>query len=136
MKDNFNNKSKEVKGKILPLAIRTVIGLAIAMLLSLVGVVLICGLFILEPWLIGSSVIFGIVLLSVLLSFLLSFTKGALNRVLMTVYSFAVVGVIFSLLFYALISSKFNFEKMNWQATFKSFYADKLFHTIFISSVF
>ena len=131
MKDNFNNKSKEVKDKILPLAIRTVIGLAIAMLLSLAGVVLICGTFILKPWLIGSSVIFGIVLLSVLLSFLLSFTKGALNRVLMTVYSFAVVGVIFSLLFYALISSKFNFEKMNWQAAFKSFYADKLFYTLF-----
>ena len=131
MKDNFYNKSKEVKDKILPLAIRTVIGLAIAMLLSLVGVVLICGTFIFKSWLIGSSVIFGIVLLSVLLSFLLSFTKGALNRVLMTVYSFAVVGVIFSLLFYALISSKFNFEKMNWQATFKSFYADKLFYTLF-----
>ena len=55
MKDNFNNKSKEVKGKILPLAIRAVIGLAIAMLLSLVGVVLICGTFILKPWLIGSA---------------------------------------------------------------------------------
>ena len=131
MKDNFNNKSKEVKGKIWPLATRTVIGLAIAMLLSLMGVVLICGTFILKSWLIGSSVIFGIVLLSVLLSFLLSFTKGALNRVLMTVYSFAVVGVIFSLLFYALIFSKFNFEKMNWQATFKSFYADELFYTLF-----
>ena len=121
--------------RLLPLAkslgIRAGISLALAMLLALIGVVLVCGTFLFKPWIISALVIFGIAIVSVILSMLLSLLPPALNKVLMTVYSFAIVGAIFSILVYAIISAKFNFSDMNWQRIFTSFASDKLFYTIF-----
>ena len=130
MKNKSNKKKKRTGEQLLPYAIRVGVGFVLSLLLSLIGVVLVCGTFMIVPWIIASSVIFGIALLSIFLSFLLSFANGALNKVLMTVYSLGIVGAIFSLLAYALICSKFNFNDMNWMSIFKSFWTDKLFYII------
>ena len=135
MKDKLVKILKRIGEKLLPLAkplgIRAGVSLALAMLLALIGVVLVCGAFLLKPWLMATLIIFGIAIVSVILSMLLSLAPPALNKVLMTVYSFAIVGAIFSLLAYAIISAKFNFADMNWQRIFTSFASDKLFYTIF-----
>ena len=135
MKDKLVKILKRIGERLLPLAkplgIRAGISLALAMLLALVGVVLVCGTFLFKPWIISTLVIFGIAIVSVILSMLLSLVPPALNKVLMTVYSFAIVGAIFSLLAYAIISAKFNFADMNWQRIFTSFATDKLFYIIF-----
>ncbi len=136
MKNNSDKNKKGIGERILPLAkplgIRAGISLGLAMLLALVGVLLVCGAFMVVPWLLTTLVIFGIAIVSVVLSMLLSLAPPALNKVLMTVYSFAIVGAIFSLLAYSIISSSFNFEDMNWKIIFTSFASDKLFYTIFI----
>ena len=115
----------------MPLGIRMGAGLVLAMILALMGVVLVCGTFVLKAWLIATAVIFGISVVSIVLSAVLSLLNGALNRVLMTVYSFAIVGAIFSLLAYALIDSQFDLADMNWVEIFQSFWADELFYTVF-----
>ena len=114
------------------LGIRAGICLAIAMVLSLVGVLLVCGTFVFSSWLIATLAVFGFALVSALLPMLFSHASAAVSKVLTTVYSFLVVSAIFSLLFYALICSKFNFSDMNWQEIFKGFMADKLFYLLFL----
>ena len=114
------------------LGIRAGICLAIAMVLSLVGVLLVCGTFVFSSWLIATLAVFGFALVSALLPMLFSRASAAVSKVLTTVYSFLVVSAIFSLLFYALICSKFNFSDMNWQEIFKGFLADKLFYLLFL----
>ena len=114
------------------LGIRAGICLAIAMVLSLVGVLLVCGTFVFSTWLIATLAVFGFALVSALLPMLFSRASAAVSNVLTTVYSFLVVSAIFSLLFYALICSKFNFSDMNWQEIFKGFMADKLFYLLFL----
>ena len=139
MKNKLIKILKEIGVKLLPLAkpigIRAGICLALAMLLSLIGVVLVCGTLLLTQWILATLVIFGIALVSVILSMLLTLVPAALNKVLMTVYSFLIVGVVFSLLAYALISSKFNFSDMNWQGIFAGFLADKLFYILLLISM-
>ena len=103
-----------------------------AALLSLVGVLLVCGTFVFLAWLIATLVIFGFALLSVVLSMALALTSPAVNKVLMTVYSFAVVSAIFSLLLYALICSGFDVSDMNWQTIFRSFSSDKMFYLLLL----
>ena len=125
MKDKF---IKFIK----PLGIRAGISLVISMLISLVGVLLVCGTFVLDAWIVASLVIFGFALLSVLISMLLSRAGSALNKILMTVYSFCVVSVIFSILLYALICSGFDISDMDWQQIFKSFITDKLFYILVV----
>ena len=114
MKDKFITTLKS-------LGIRVGISLAIAMLLSLVGVLLVCGTFSLGAWLIATLAVFGFALISALLPMLFSRASAAVNKLLTTVYSFGVVSTIFSLLLYALICSKFNFSDMDWQGIFKGF---------------
>ena len=114
------------------LGIRAGICLAISMVLSLVGVLLVCGTFVFSSWLIATLAVFGFALVSALLPMLFSHASAAVSKVLTTVYSFLVVSAIFSLLFYALICSKFNFSDMNWQEIFKGFLADKLFYLLFL----
>ena len=114
------------------LGIRAGICLAIAMVLSLVGVLLVCGTFVFSSWLIATLAVFGFALVSALLPMLFSRASAAVSNVLTTVYSFLVVSAIFSLLFYALICSKFNFSDMNWREIFKGFLADKLFYLLFL----
>jgi hypothetical protein len=102
MKDKLIKILKRIGEKLLPLAkplgIRTGISLALAMLLALIGVVLVCGTFLFKPWIISALVIFGIAIVSVILSMLLSLLPPALNKVLMTVYSFAEVWQTFTAL--------------------------------------
>ena len=135
MKDKLIKIFKRIGEKILPFAkplgIRAGISLLLAMLLALVGVVLVCGTFWLVPWILVTLIIFAIAIVFVILSMLLTLAPPALNKVLMTVYSFLIVVAIFSLLIYAVIYSKFNFSDMNWQRIFTSFAGDKLFYTIF-----
>ena len=52
------------------LGIRAGISLAIAMLLSLVGVLLVCGTFVFSSWLIATLAVFGFALVSALLPML------------------------------------------------------------------
>ena len=132
MKNSFSEIIKGIKEQLLPFGIRAGVALALAMVLSLVGVVLVSGTLVLGTWLIVTAVIFGISIISIILSYALSLLNGALNRVLMTVYSLAVVSAIFGLLIYALICSKFDFSDMNWAEIFKEFWSDKLFYTIFM----
>ena len=114
------------------LGIRAGICLAIAMVLSLVGVLLVCGTFVFSSWLIATLAVFGFALISALLPMLFSRASAAVNKLLTTVYSFGVVSAIFSLLLYALICSKFNFSDMNWQEIFKGFLGDTLFYLLFL----
>ena len=72
-----------------PFGIRAGVSFAIAALLSLVGVLLVCGTFVFLAWLIATLVIFGFALLSIVLSMALALTIPAVNKVLMTVYSFS-----------------------------------------------
>ena len=135
MKDNSNNKMKIIGERLKPFAkpfgIRAGISLGIAMLLALIGVVLVCGTFMAKPWILTTLVIFGIAIVSVVITMLLTMVPPALNKVLTTVYSFMIVGAIFSLLVYAIVSSKFDFSDMNWQEIFTGFAGDKRFYAIF-----
>ena len=124
-----NNSNQNRIGKRLgAIGIRAGLSLAFSMLLGLIGVALICGAVLFEPWLISSLIIFGIALTSVLLSELFSLASPAVNKVLTTVYSLVLVGGIFSLLLYALISSEFNFADMNWAQIFTTFAQDGRFY--------
>ena len=133
MKNKSDKKSKTGEKQLRflkPLLTKGVISLLFSMLLALVGVVLVCGDVLTMPWIYASIVIFGIAMVSLVLSMLLSSAPPALNKFLMTVYSFVIVGAVFSLLLYALISSKFDFSDMDWLNIFKRFLTDKLFYTL------
>ena len=139
MKNKSGKKIKEIGEKLLPLAkslgIKAGFSMLLAMVLSLVGVVLVCGAVLLKPWILVTLVIFGVAFASAVISMLLSLAPAALNRLLMTVYSFLIVGVIFSLLMYAVISSSFDFSDMNWRRIFMDFISDKLFYTLLLLSM-
>ncbi len=128
MKNKSNNKSNKIGEKLLAFGIRAGLSLALAALLAFLGVVLVCGAFMLEAWIISGLVIFGIALLSIILSDLFSLAPPALNKVLTTIYSFVLVVGIFSLLLYAMISSEFNFADMNWAKIFTTFAQDERFY--------
>ena len=136
MKDNFIKKLKKAGETLLPFAkpfaIKAGIGMILAMILALVGVMLVLGAFTVKPWILATLVIFAIAAVSVIVTMLLTLVPPALNKVLTTVYSFMIVGAIFSLLLYAIISSGFDLSDMNWQRIFSGFASDKLFYTVFI----
>ena len=93
MKNKSNNKSNKTEEKLLAFGIRAGLSLALAALLAFLGVVLVCGAFMFEAWIISGLVIFGIALLSIILSDLFSLAPPALNKVLTTIYSFVQVSL-------------------------------------------
>ena len=113
MKEKIIKALARLKPLLKPFGIKAGISLVVSAIIALVGVVLVCGAFVTGPWLSATAVIFCIAVASSVISWLLTKLPSALNKVLNTIYSFAIVCAVFSLLLYALVCSGFDFSDMN-----------------------
>ncbi len=114
----------------LHIAVRIVISLAVAGLVSALGVYVGYGVW--ERDIFFKYIVFlTLVFLSAqLLLWLVGKTKGGLYSILNTITMGAFISAVSGFTLYSVIVSKFNFADMNWKVIFVTFFKDKIYYII------